>query len=136
MRKRFALSKAETPEVLTYGSLERWSIIITILEIILRKKKAGRNPPILVKTVEVDDYGYHVNSIRNTMNILKEFGVMIPYEEDVDEYQITLASNGIKILRNDLNKWTEIKKRRKIDSLRVQSLEIIRKILDEIDSFL
>jgi len=136
MRKRFALSKIETPEILTYGSLERWSIIITILEIILRKMKAGRKPPILVKTIEVDDFGFHVNSIRNTMDVLKEAKVFEPYEKEVDEYQITLTPNGIKLLQNDLNKWSIVLQRKSVDKLRIQSLEIFREILDEINTFL
>jgi len=136
MRKRFALSKADTPEILTYGSLERWSIIITILEIILRKMKAGRKPPILVKTIEVDDFGFHVNSIRNTMDVLKEAKVFEPYEKEVDEYQITLTPNGIKLLQNDLNKWSIVLQRKYVDKLRIQSLEIFREILDEINTFL
>lgn len=136
MKKRFALNKVEAPEILTFGSLERWSIIITTFEILLRKIKNGQPTPILVRTREIDDYGYHVNSIRNTIDLLKRAGILEPHEKDFDEYEVKLTLKGVEILNNDLTKWEKIKKKRIIDSLRLFALKILREILDEIDAFL
>jgi predicted transcriptional regulator len=135
MRKRFALSKAETPEILTYGSLERWSMIITTFEIMLKKIREGQQPPILVRTYEIDDYGYNTNSVRNTIDILKNAGVLIPHEKKI-QYEVKIAPKGIELLKNDLIKWDKIKEKRTLDSLRLFSLKILGEILDEIDALL
>jgi len=136
MKKRFSLSPAQTPTILTYGALERWSIVITIFETLLRKIKDDQVPPILIRTREIDDYGYNINSIRNAIDMLKKEKILEPHEKKFDEYEVKLTPNGIELLINDLNKWERIKKNSPIDSLRLSGLEILRKVLQEIDALL
>lgn len=125
-------------KVLTPNARERWAILTTMLEMTIGKIKSGKEQPILLRPWEIDDKGHKVGSIRNAIDLLRNVSpsVVKAHDLELDSYEVFVTKEGVDYLIRELEVWREIEKMAPVDTLTKGSLEIIRKVLDELKRLL
>lgn len=123
-------------QILTPNARERWAILTTMLETTIEKIKSGKERPILLRPWELKDRGSHkVGSIRNAINLLTNISppVLMPHEEELPFCDLKITKEGISYLYRELEIWDAVKEYFPVDTLTLCDLEVVRKVLDELN---
>jgi len=122
--------------ILTPQARERWSILVTMLEMSIDKIKKGKPYPVIIRPWEIDDKGHHTGSIRNAIDEMRNNRMLECREDDVAPYDVSFSSDGIDRLFREIDVWKEMAKIESIDTSRRIMLEIIEKLLHELKSLI